>query len=204
MCSRSPGCKATALWRLPRSAFSLPGMSRIAIRDYADADRDAVLAIFDSNLPEYFGPGERVWLEDSLDELDGPALLVEVDGRPAAFGGYEVWDYYSKALLYWGMAERTHHRSGLGKLLLFERLLRVARMDDPVTRYVTVDTSPLVSPFFQRCGFELTSAWPGGYRSGMEMHELRFDLARTTPADVEAERDAALASAEAKLAARET
>ncbi len=91
------------------------------------------------------------------------------------------------------MAARAYHGAGLGKLLLFERLLHVATSAEPPTRYVTVDTSAQVSPFFQHCGFELTSVWPGGYRSGMDMHELRFDLAAVTLPDLVERRDEALA-----------
>lgn len=162
------------------------------VRQYAAADRSAVLAIFDSNLPEYFAPSDRTWLEETLDEPDGPALIVTADGVAAAFGGYEVWDHYNKALFYWGMAARRFHRCGLGRLLVFERLIHIARHAVPATRYVTVDTSPLVAPFFERCGFEQTAVWPEGYRSGMTMHELRFDLARTAPADLVARREQAL------------
>ena len=167
-------------------------MSRVAVRDYATTDRAAVLAVFDSNLPEYFGAGDRDWLEETLDEPDGPAFVVTVDDAVAAFGGYEVWEHYNKALLYWGMAARQYHRCGLGRLLLFERLIHIARHAEPATRYVTVDTSPLVAPFFEHCGFETTAVWPEGYRSGMTMHELRFDLARTALPDVIAQRDEAL------------
>lgn len=168
-------------------------MSRILTRRYEEKDRAAVLSIFDSNFPEYFGAGDREWLEETLDEPDGPAFVVDVDGVPGAFGGYEIWEHYNKALLFWGMAARAYHGAGLGKLLLFERLLHVATSAEPATRYVTVDTSPQVSPFFQHCGFELTSVWPGGYRSGMDMHELRFDLSGISLAELEVRRDAALA-----------
>jgi hypothetical protein len=177
-------------------------MSRVVVRPYERPDRAAVLAIFDSNLPEYFGAGDRGWLEETLDDPDGPAFVVAVDGLPAAFGGYEVWEHYNKALLYWGMAARRYHRCGLGRLLLFERLVHVARFADPPTRYVTVDTSPLVAPFFRRCGFALTAAWPEGYRSGMEMHELHIDLAATTVAALDAQRRAALTAVEAAIAGR--
>ena len=175
-------------------------MKHVSIRRYADRDRAAVIAIFDTNLPEYFGAGDRAWLEETLDEPDGPAFVVEVDDVPVAFGGYEIWEHYNKALLCWGMAARVHHRSGLGKLLLFERVLHVAQVAQPATRYVTVDTSPLVSPFFVHCGFELTATWPGGYRSGMEMHELRLDLASTTIETLTQERDSALVRARARVA----
>jgi len=177
-------------------------MTRVGVRAYDAADRAAVLAIFDSNLPEYFGAGDLGWLEETLDAPDGPAFVVTVDGAAAAFGGYEIWDHYNKALLYWGMAGRAFHRCGLGRLLLFERLIHVARHADPPTRYVTVDTSPLVAPFFRRCGFALTAVWPEGYRSGMEMHELHFDLAATTIAALTTQRDAVLAAVEAAIARR--
>lgn len=174
-------------------------MTRVAVRAYTAGDRVDVLAVFDSNLPDYFGAGDREWLEETLDAPDGPAFVVTVDGAVAAFGGYEIWEHYNKALLYWGMAARRYHRCGLGEVLLFERLLHAARHADPPTRYMTVDTSPAVAPFFRHCGFEQTAVWPEGYRSGMTMHELRFDLAATNVAQLAARRDAALAKANARL-----
>ncbi|MET4896907.1 GNAT family N-acetyltransferase [Sphingomonadaceae bacterium jetA1] len=174
-------------------------MPELIVRPYGPADRAAVLAILDSNLPEFFGSGDREWLEETLDAPDGPAFIVAIDGRPAAFGGYELWEHYNKALLYWGMAARDCHGLGLGRLLLEERLLHVASAARPATRYVTVDTSPMIAPFFRRCGFEQTAVWPEGYRSGMTMHELRFDLSRVSLAELEARRDAALSTARAAV-----
>ena len=177
-------------------------MTRVVVRDYAATDRDAVLAIFDSNLPNYFAPSDRAWLGETLDEPDGPAFVATIDAVPVAFGGYELWEHYNKALLYWGMAARAWHGSGIGRLLLVERLLHVARFAAPPTRYVTVDTSPLVAPFFRHAGFEETAMWPEGYRSGMTMHELRYDLAATTIEVLTAERDVAWRRVEAAVASR--
>ncbi|MGI4731222.1 MAG: GNAT family N-acetyltransferase [Janthinobacterium lividum] len=173
-------------------------MPVLTVRSYAKADRDAALAIFDSNLPEYFGPGERDWFAESLDDLDGPAVVLAIDGRPVGFGGWEVWDHYDKALLCWGMVHRDCHALSLGRLLLAERVLGVAR-GTPATRYVTVDTSPLVAPFFVHCGFEQTSVWPAGYRSGMDMHELRLDLATVAIERLVSERDASLVNAQRRI-----
>jgi hypothetical protein len=173
-------------------------MPALTVLPYRGDHREAALGIFDSNLPEYFGPGERAWFEESLDDLDGPAVVLAIDDVPVAFGGWEVWDHYDKALLCWGMVHRAHHALSLGRLLLFERVLGIAR-GSPPTRYVTVDTSPLVAPFFVHCGFEQTSVWPAGYRSGMDMHELRLDLATTDAAALEVVRDAALVRAQRRL-----
>ena len=43
-------------------------------------------------------------------------------------------------------------------------------------RYVTVDTHPHTAGFFERCGFIEIARWPGGYRSGRDRVDLRFDL----------------------------
>ncbi|GAA3264394.1 hypothetical protein GCM10020258_30800 [Sphingomonas yabuuchiae] len=170
------------------------GMRDVVVRPYAETDRDDVLTIFDANRADYFGAGDRDWLIETLDEPDGPAFVVAIDGRAVAFGGYEVWEHYNKALLYWGMAAPARHGGGLGRLLLLARLHHVAVHARPVTRYVTVDTSPRVAPFFLRCGFEQTAVWPEGYRSGMTMHELRFDLAKVSADELAARRDDALAT----------
>jgi hypothetical protein len=41
---------------------------------------------------------------------------------------------------------------------------------------VTVDTHPHTAGFFRRCGFEEIARWPGGYRSGRDRVDLRFEL----------------------------
>ena len=169
----------------------------LVLRPYVKADRPVVLALFDANVPTFFTPDERGWLENSLDDLDGPAFLVTVDGEAAAFGGYEIWDYYDKALLCWGMAHPHFHGCGLGRWLLAARLALIAG-ETPPTRWVTVDTSPKIAPFFLSQGFETASVWPQGYRMGGEMHLLRFDLAGTTVAALRERSAAALTAARAR------
>ena len=173
-------------------------MPRLLLRPYADADRPAVLAVFDANTPGFFSPDERGWLEDSLDDLDGPAFLVELDGEPVAFGGYEVWAYYDKALLTWGMAHPRVQGTGVGRWLLLARMAMIAR-ETPATAWVTVDTSPRVAPFFLRHGFETASVWPRGYRAGGTMHVLRLDLSSTRPEALDAQAAAAYAHALTRL-----
>lgn len=156
------------------------------------------MALFDANVPAHLVPNERGWLENSLDDLEGPAFLVTVDEVAAAFGGYEIWDYYNKALLIWGMAHPLHHGGGLGRWLLAERLALIAE-ETPPTRWVTVDTSPRIAPFFLSQGFATAGVWPHGYRAGGDMHVLRFDLAATDVAELKRRRTAARRAAEAQF-----
>ena len=173
-------------------------MTTLALRPYLGSDRSAVLALFDANVPAYFKPDERAWLEESLDDLEGPAFVITVDAVTAAFGGYEIWDYYDKALLCWGMADPRFQGRGLGRWLLAARLALIAEATPP-TRWVTVDTSPKVAPFFLGQGFETASVWPHGYRAGGEMHVLRYDLSATTAGALRLRSAAAFEAARARL-----
>ena len=173
-------------------------MATVALRPYVEADRSAVLALFDANVPTHFTPSEREWLQDSLDDLDGPAFVITVDARAAAFGGYEIWDYYDKALLFWGMAHPRFHGQGLGRWLLRARLALIAEAKPP-TRWVSVDTSPKIAPFFLSQGFKTASVWPQGYRAGGEMHVLRFDLAGLSAAALNLQAAAAFEVVRARL-----
>jgi len=149
------------------------------IRRYRPTDRKAVLAAFRSNVPDHFPASEEAWLRSALDEPDGP-FFVAVEGKGQdeevlAFGGYELSPFYNLGTLVFGLVRADRHGTGLGRALLHYRLLHMAgRKARP--RWVTVDTHPHTAGFFERCGFEVIARWPGGYRSGRDRVDLRFEL----------------------------
>jgi GNAT superfamily N-acetyltransferase len=148
---------------------------KTSIRRYRDSDRKAVLAAFRSNVPEHFPASEEAWLRSALDEPDGPFFVVVRAGEVVGFGGYELSDFYDLGTLVFGLVRADCHGSGIGRALLDYRLLHMAgRKMRP--RYVTVDTHPHTAGFFLRCGFEEIARWPGGYRSGRDRVDLRFEL----------------------------
>ncbi len=89
-------------------------MSDVVVRPYAETDRDARAG----DLRRQPGRIFRGWRPRLADRDAGrarwPRLCRGDDGRAAAFGGYEVWEHYNKALLYWGMAAPAYHGCGLG------------------------------------------------------------------------------------------
>lgn len=145
------------------------------IRSYQPSDRAAVLAVFKSNVPDFFAAGEERDLMATLDEPDGPSWVVELDGKVIGFGGYEVGELYNRATLTWGMVDRRFHKNGIGRSLLDYRMTHAAGAA-PETRWLVVDTTPQVAGFFERCGFERVEEWAKGYRSGFDMVVLRADL----------------------------
>lgn len=148
---------------------------KMRIRRYRDSDRKAVLAAFRSNAPAHFPASEESWLRACLDEPDGPFFVV-VDGKQViGFGGYELSEFYHLGTLVFGLVHADYHGAGIGKLLLHYRLRHMAKRKLR-PRYVTVDTHPHTAGFFKRCGFVEIARWPGGYRSGLDRVDLRFEL----------------------------
>lgn len=145
------------------------------IRRYRAGDRPAVLAAFRSNVPAFFPASEERWLRACLDDPDGPFFVVLRDGKVAGFGGYEISPFYHLATLVFGLIHADHHGTGMGRQLLTYRLRHMATSRQR-PRYVTVDTHAHTAGFFRRCGFEEIAYWPGGYRSGRDRVDLRFEL----------------------------
>jgi GNAT superfamily N-acetyltransferase len=159
------------------------------IRRYRPDDRKAVLAAFRSNVPDHFPASEEAWLRSALDDPDGPLFVVVEGDEVVGFGGYELSDFYDLGTLVFGLVRADRHGSGIGRALLNYRLLHMAgRKLRP--RYVTVDTHPHTAGFFQHCGFVEIARWPGGYRSGRDRVDLRFELTDEAVAKLRAEQDA--------------
>jgi GNAT superfamily N-acetyltransferase len=145
------------------------------IRPYRPTDYKEVLAAFRTNVPEHFPASEEAWLRSCLDEPDGPLFVVVEDEDIVGFGGYEISEFYNLGTLVFGLVRADRHGAGIGRALLNYRLLHMATLALR-PRYVTVDTHPHTAGFFQRCGFEEIARWPGGYRSGRDRVDLRFEL----------------------------
>ncbi|MEC5216998.1 GNAT superfamily N-acetyltransferase [Actimicrobium sp. GrIS 1.19] len=145
------------------------------IRDYASTDRDAALACFRSNVPAFFSAEDEDWFISALDEPDGPNFVVVCDGKVVGFGGYEVSTSYNHAVLVFGQIHAQWHGKGLGTMLLIHRIAHLKTHAQP-TKYLIIDTTLKVAPFYVRHGFEIVSHWREGFRDGADKVDLRLVL----------------------------
>jgi len=155
-------------------------MKSATVRAYRAEDRSAALACFRSNVPAFFSASDEEWFASCLDEPDGPCFVVVCDDEVVGFGGYEVSEFYNSAVLVFGQIHAHWHGRGLGNLLLQYRIDHLKAHARP-TRYLVVDTTLKVAPFFVRHGFEIISHWREGYRDGADRVDLRLVL--PTPGD---------------------
>jgi len=145
------------------------------VHNYTPDDLTACLAIFDSNVPEFFIPAEREAFASFLAALPGPYLLIEDQaGTVVACGGYAVALGTATADLCWGMVTRTRHKSGLGRLLLLARLERIKA--DPAVQNVALNTSQHTRGFYEHMGFVVERVQTNRYAPGLDRCDMRLHL----------------------------
>lgn len=152
------------------------GRAEVTIRPYAQSDFAACLALFDGNVPEFFAPAERAEFEGFLE--DGPAtayLVLEKDGAVVACGGVSR-DPSGWAVLDWGMVARSQQRSGLGRMLLAERLVLARGM--PGVRGMRLKTSQKTSGFYEVFGFRVAGVVPDGFGPGLDGVAMELAFSR--------------------------
>jgi hypothetical protein len=148
--------------------------SRLHLRPYTAADKEACLALFASNMPTYFCAAEIPQFAGFLDKLPCPYFLVEDSGEAIGCGGYCVDSATGIATLIWGIVRRDRHRQGIGTFLLRSRLAKIAA--DPAVVKIVLNTSQHTTGFFEREGFVVHSITLDGYYPGLHRHDMELLL----------------------------
>lgn len=143
-------------------------------REYQPEDLAGVLAVFDSNVPEFFTTPERGAFEEFLGNLPGPYFVVEYDDSIVGCGGYAVVLDESKADLCWGMVARALHGRGIGRFLT-ELRINAAR-SDPRLSMVILNTSQHTEAFYERMGFVTEKFSKNGFAPGLDRCDMRLVL----------------------------
>ncbi len=144
------------------------------VRPYVLTDRDACLAAFDSNVPNYFQAQERRDFEAFLDDTNCHYFVMEQDSAIAGCGGYFLTENKALARLVWGMVHRDWQRQGLGRFLLLYRLREITKTGG--VEMVRLDTSEHSAPFFESQGFKVMRIVKDGYAPGSDRVEMTMKL----------------------------
>ncbi len=136
------------------------------IRKYVSNDLDAVVTIFHSNTPKYFGPAEEAGLHDFLRDYSDDYYVLEVDGEIVGAGGIALnGDLDPPTVsLCWGMVREDRIGTGLGKALTE---FRIALSGEKYTGVpLTIGTSQHTEGFFSEIWFCDRRAHPRWLRPG--------------------------------------
>jgi len=140
------------------------------IRPYSESDIDAVVEVFRSNIPKYFGPSEEPGLREFLADLSEHYYVVEINGEVAGAGGIAL-NKDDTVSLCWGMVRIDHIGTGLGKLLTEYRIDRSSEVFG--NKAMVTSTSQLTEGFYNRFGFVTIEHTPDGFGPGIDICKMR-------------------------------
>lgn len=146
----------------------------LIIRQYNSEDLDAVVAIFRSNIPKYFGPGEEQELRNFLFESRAADYyVVEVGGEVVGSGGIAPNEDKTVSLC-WGMVRSDHLATGLGKKLTQFRIDAARQKFGQLP--LLISTSQHTEGFYEKFGFVTVEHTPDGFGPGIDICKMRLDL----------------------------
>ena len=144
------------------------------LRPFKSIDREAVVEIFRSNIPKYFGPEEETGLCNFLSDTRGEDYFVaEIDGEIIGAGGIAP-NADGTASLCWGMIRADYIGTGLGRRLT-EFRIRMAR-EKFGDRPLVTSTSQHTKGFYEKFGFRITEHTRDGFGPGIDICKMRLDF----------------------------
>ena len=143
------------------------------LRAYTPDDLEAVVEIFRSNIPKYFGPVEEPGLRSFLADVRCEHYYVgEIDREVIAAGGIALNENQTVSLC-WGMVRAEYLGTGLGRQLTEYRIERSKEFFGG--RPLFISTSQHTQGFYEKFGFRLTKHEPDGFGPGIDICEMLLD-----------------------------
>jgi GNAT superfamily N-acetyltransferase len=136
---------------------------------YASDHRDACLAIFDRNCPEFFAPNERADYADFLDRAGGAYRLCRVEDRIAGAFGLMPAGAADEAHLNWILLSPDAQGAGVGRAIMTEVAAQAGAAG--IAR-VHIAASHKSAPFFARFGAAETLRTADGWGPGMHRVDM--------------------------------
>lgn len=136
---------------------------------YAPEHRDACLAMFDENCPEFFAPNERADYAGFLDRVGADYRVCRRDGRVVGAFGLTPGSAPDEAHLNWILLSPNAQGAGLGRAIMGE--VAVQAQARGVAR-VAIAASHRSAPFFARFGAEEVERTPDGWGAGMHRVDM--------------------------------
>lgn len=146
------------------------------IRPYQTTDREELLALLQLNIPKYFAPSEAADFVEYLDLHREDYFVFEEGGKIIGSGGINYGDEGTQARLSWDFVHPEQQRRGIGKQLTRHRIDEIKKKPKIVS--ITVRTSQLAFPFYQKLGFDLQQVEKDFWAEGFDLYQMTMSLER--------------------------
>lgn len=144
------------------------------IRKHTDADRQRIIELLRLNTPKYFSSNEE---EDLIYYLDNHAdnyYVVEVDHILVGCGGFNLSEDGETGKISWDIFDPQSQGKGYGSALTRFRIQRIKEIEG--VKIISVRTSQLVYPFYEKFGLELRETVKDYWDKGFDLYRLDSDI----------------------------
>jgi ribosomal protein S18 acetylase RimI-like enzyme len=141
-----------------------------AIRAYEKSDQADVLNLFRLNTPNYFSKEEEGDLIYFLENEREQYYVVSIDKEIVGCGGYNLSEDKSTGIICWDIIHPNYQGKSIGRSLLNYRITHIK--DVKSIRKITVRTSQLVYPFYEKHGFELVEIVQDYWSKGFHLYQM--------------------------------
>lgn len=138
------------------------------IRKYNSSDRDKIIQLFRRNTPLYFHPTEEADLVHYLDYQIEDYFVFENNKEILGAGGINYEMESKTAIISWDFIHPSHHRKGIGRLLMERRLDHI--QSKKYFNKIKVRTSQLSYKFYEKLGFQLKEIKLDYWQKGFDLY----------------------------------
>jgi len=146
----------------------------IQIRPYHDSDKPVLIALLRLNIPDYFAPSEEADFAEYLERYLEYYFVVEVDGIILGSGGFNLTEDHKTAKISWDLFHPDSQGKGLGSALTRFRIQQIQSIDG--IELISVRTSQLVYPFYQKFGFVTKAVVKDYWDIGFDLVQMERPL----------------------------
>lgn len=146
----------------------------MTIRKHRESDRERIIELLRQNTPEYFSPDEEKDLLYYLDYHADNYYVLEVDNVIVGCGGFNLSEDGETGKISWDIFDIKHQGKGYGSVLIRFRIEQMKEIDSIKT--ISVRTSQLVYPFYEKFGLEIREIVKDYWAEGFDLYRLDSDV----------------------------
>lgn len=143
------------------------------LRNYRESDFNSVIELIRLNTPTYFSVEEEKDLADYLKNAIEDYFVIELNHQVVGAGGINYSEDKKKGIISWDMIHPEFQGKSLGKMLLEYRITILKEIKS--IEKISVRTSQLTYPFYEKSGFELINIEKDYWAKGFDLYEMEYN-----------------------------
>lgn len=148
--------------------------SNIFIRAYTPADKQQIIQLLQLNTPTYFSPEEEKDLIHYLNNEIELYYVIEIEQQVVGCGGINFSEDKKTGIISWDILHPEFQGKSLGRSLLNYRIEQLKKSEG--IQKITVRTSQLVYPFYEKGGFKLNEIVKDYWAKGYDLYRMEYEF----------------------------